>query len=539
MISYSGLINYGKATLPSVETWGTDMNILRDPPRSITTRKTNKVGQTSDIVEMIDEAHDRASENILQFPRGINPSTSVSSKNYGTNGGQSHMPSGNPNSLNAAGGKQAYGPYVIMKDGAFRPPLYRQENLTPLSRLPRVWTTAFTKPGFTDFSKKMKTCGTAENTREVKNSLLKTKVVPNAYYKIEKPIEAPNEVKYYIQDIVNSPYNSNMYGGDQTIQYVQEPSAGLQDMNNVFNVESNMNDSSYYVQNTNEVDTERYLQDPNNQSVFSNNSGKNVSFLDENADISNRQTKELYNINYKTPLTTTEQKNNYIHDDIELYKNIPNYQSGTNLSSGQNHSEYIHDNIELDRNIPTYQYNTNLKSSKHENYIHEDIDLSKNLPVYRASTNAVGKNTKISYIHDDVELYRNLPVYNTVTNNSGHKDVTYIHDDIELEKNLPEHYAHTNNNGDKRMNLQHEYMKPLENNISSMVGNIQPNQRILGDVNKSATEYYGLNEKLSYGSFQNQGNIPSQDRMQNIVYKNDPVKAQFKQAIVNNYDGRF
>ena len=31
-LSYSGLVNHGKLTLPSVDTWGTNMNILRDPP---------------------------------------------------------------------------------------------------------------------------------------------------------------------------------------------------------------------------------------------------------------------------------------------------------------------------------------------------------------------------------------------------------------------------------------------------------------------------------------------------------------------------
>ena len=41
-LSYTGLTNYGKTALPSVESWGTNMNILRDPPKSIMTRKQNK-----------------------------------------------------------------------------------------------------------------------------------------------------------------------------------------------------------------------------------------------------------------------------------------------------------------------------------------------------------------------------------------------------------------------------------------------------------------------------------------------------------------
>ena len=109
-ISYSGLSNYGKTTLPSVEGALGSMNILRDPPKSITTRKINKVMDTSEITTMLDEATDRASESILPFARGVNPSVTVSYNNYGKNGGQ--------NNNYSSGNKQAYGPYVVMKDGS-------------------------------------------------------------------------------------------------------------------------------------------------------------------------------------------------------------------------------------------------------------------------------------------------------------------------------------------------------------------------------------------------------------------------------------
>ena len=62
-LSYSGLVNYGRVTLPSVETWGTNMNILKDPPKSIMTRKIDKVGDTSSITEMIDQSGNRASNH--------------------------------------------------------------------------------------------------------------------------------------------------------------------------------------------------------------------------------------------------------------------------------------------------------------------------------------------------------------------------------------------------------------------------------------------------------------------------------------------
>ena len=57
MLSYSSLVNSGKVTLPSVDSWGTNMNIIRDPPKSITTRRRDKVGENSDILKMIDKGH--------------------------------------------------------------------------------------------------------------------------------------------------------------------------------------------------------------------------------------------------------------------------------------------------------------------------------------------------------------------------------------------------------------------------------------------------------------------------------------------------
>ena len=87
-ISYSGLTNYGKATLPSVESWGTNMNILRDPPKSIMTRRIDKVGETSSITELIDGSGNRNCEAISLYARGINPFVSVDYGNAGNNGGQ-------------------------------------------------------------------------------------------------------------------------------------------------------------------------------------------------------------------------------------------------------------------------------------------------------------------------------------------------------------------------------------------------------------------------------------------------------------------
>jgi hypothetical protein len=86
--SYSGVINYGKVTLPSVESWGSNNNILRDPPKSITTRRIDKVSDTYLTDQDIQDSNDRIAESINVYPRGVNVMVGVSFDNHGSNGGQ-------------------------------------------------------------------------------------------------------------------------------------------------------------------------------------------------------------------------------------------------------------------------------------------------------------------------------------------------------------------------------------------------------------------------------------------------------------------
>ena len=88
-ISYSGVNGNRKVTLPSVESWGTNMNIIKDPPKSIMTRKIDKVSETQRVNKMIEQSiEDRYADSVQEYPRGINPSVSVSYSNYGNNGGK-------------------------------------------------------------------------------------------------------------------------------------------------------------------------------------------------------------------------------------------------------------------------------------------------------------------------------------------------------------------------------------------------------------------------------------------------------------------
>ena len=193
-ITYSGLTNYGKSTLPSVEGWGTNMNILKDPPKGIHTRRKNKVGQTSFLATDIDASTDRAAEAIRVFARGTNPMVSVMYDNIGTCGGQTtHLHSADPvrdtiqtgfdsngapvvqqvgGAMRRTGSTMASLPYKIMQGGAFRPPVLTQQQLLPLSRQARPTTRAFSMPGFADFTKKLRTACSASEAKAVKRAVI-------------------------------------------------------------------------------------------------------------------------------------------------------------------------------------------------------------------------------------------------------------------------------------------------------------------------------------------------------------------------------
>jgi hypothetical protein len=164
--SYSGMRNYGKASLPSVEDWGTNKNILRDPPKSITTRRRDKVSDTSFLTQEIQDSGDRMAGAIMAYPRGVNPMVGVS---YG----------------NARGNQQAKLPYRIADHGAFRPPVLAPVDLLPLSRMPRNTTTIYETVYNPDYTKKL-SC--EPEKRAVKVDPLKTNAVSSFYMKVAKPV---------------------------------------------------------------------------------------------------------------------------------------------------------------------------------------------------------------------------------------------------------------------------------------------------------------------------------------------------------------
>lgn len=374
-ISYSGLRNYGKFTMPSVESWGQDMNILRDPPKGVYTRRIDKVGQTSEIAEMIDGSENRFAEAILPFARGVNPSVSVSYQNL----------------TGKAAQQSAKLPYRLTD--AFRPPVMTQYNLQPLSRLPRVWTSSFTKPGFADFSKKMRSCGPGDKMREVKEVSLEGKnVVPNAVYKIETPAKAPYEVKYVIQnDQVGA---SQRWTAPQTINHNPQQSSNwkssAETRDGILHVEAQTalgdiaRGSSEFA---GQFNSEPYVSSKEYTSAHSKHSmrgdsNRNTDYTSYGALHTQNAIQASAGTNIRMPGTTRIED---LHDYSAHTKDLlhTNYESQPFMHTGK--TLLSEKEMELHRSLPSHYATTNQRSNLERSIAHEyQMPLELNRPTTEA-----------------------------------------------------------------------------------------------------------------------------------------------------------
>ena len=114
----SSLSRTGKGQMSSFDTndWFKNNHIPKETNRAIFTRQRDPIFENSRITQAVAQSAGRSADNILIFPRGINPMVSMQFTN--------------------ADGRPAKLPHTILRDGAFRPPIRTVEQTTPLSRLP-------------------------------------------------------------------------------------------------------------------------------------------------------------------------------------------------------------------------------------------------------------------------------------------------------------------------------------------------------------------------------------------------------------------
>jgi hypothetical protein len=409
---YSAVKNfYSPVTLPSRES----IHVLRDPPKSIHTRRIDKVGDTNAITDMIDGSGNRACEAINVFARGVNPSVSVSYTNAGNNGGQ--LSGG----LQANGGRSAYMPNKLMDKGSFRPPIRPLESLYPLSRMPRLTTSALTTPGFVDYSKSADRCSKEAPSKTIKLHSLKASIRPTATYNIQTPSVEPFEVKYMIQDHLKTSASSGTRTIDLTELVVAQPLKGVTDeplhawidampINSKKHVENHTLDTDRYIQDplahsayTNlrhdvnvtsindatDLDTNRYIQDSLVHSAYTNlRHDVNVTSINDAMDLGTVRVKDTVSIDYKTPLKGYE-VDSVIHDDLKMDRNLPTYSTTTNIAKNIYKNVSSDSTLELVKNTPLTSYmagNLSMRGGELQN-INATLPKRLNIGGYQTPSN--------------------------------------------------------------------------------------------------------------------------------------------------------
>jgi hypothetical protein len=344
-ISYSGIIgNKGKGTLPSVEDWGVygNQSILKDPPKSITTRRIDKVNQDGSLNEMLYHSGDRFAENLNVYARGVNPMVSVEYGNIGSFNGTSN---GNGNGAfgNGAPGKL---PYRILTDGAFRPPILRMEQLMPLSRQPRLATACMTTPQFIDYSKKVLCDPSTVDTlpRQIHSNALHANTVPTRVVKFQEPIREHFEVNYVIENPIRPSAIVNMSAKANLQQENQEPLRQASKEVNKYSFAVNANGAAY----------QNYIHDDLQ--------------LTRNLPLHETQAAKTLNIQ------STIQADN----ELELRNNLPAYQAITNKSANQYTRIDSNGEIILERNMPEHDAFTNLNDTRKYKRMHADNEYAFN-----------------------------------------------------------------------------------------------------------------------------------------------------------------
>ena len=368
-ISYSGLTNYGKVTLPSVDSGLDSMNVLKDPNKGIFTRRIDKVNANSDLTQWVGESSDRACEYITQYARGVNPMVSVSYSNNGNNGGQRTGSFCQP-PTNLNGGVNARTPYSLGRAGFnFRPPVRRQEQLLPQSRMPRVWTYAYTSKDFPDFTKKMRCPQGADKTKEVHTESFRTSARPTAVFNLQKPTESPArenfEVKYVVENPIHVSAGSGRRTQDLTTQHNLKPVKNIINNPQHLRVGAKMGSQATvrHSHTDNNLDTERYLQTPLHADVMANKSQQiQTTPINEIMDLQ-FNTKDPIKVNYTAPVSMTKAEE-YNHTPIELDSALPRYEAFTNSQDANHYVNPILDNnVALERNTPIASIMSNAGTS--------------------------------------------------------------------------------------------------------------------------------------------------------------------------------
>jgi hypothetical protein len=543
-------------TLPSVDGFNGSFNILRDPPKSIFTKRIDKVGQNNDIIDDIDMSGDRMSEGIKVYARGVNPMVSVSYDNNSNNAGSftsGAFGQGNySNQGHHTGNRQAFLPYRIGDKGAFRPPIRSQRDLLPLSRQPRAWFQALTNPGFADFTKKK---FLPTQFRMIRDIVLKTDQVvkPNHSVKIEKPIL---ENMKMLEKINEKHINIEAFSGKRSLDYSNftreniDQYKGIQEnYEQVSAITNKQQHRSHNLDNMtinkgNYIGEKEYYESSTNPSRHRSQGVDGLS-IDKDSYIGNVT---QYEKSANPSLYTNQGIDGLSIDESNYIGEKEYYESSTNPS--RQRSQGL-DGLRIDKdsyigNVNQYEKSANPSLytnqgidglSIHEaNYIGEkeyyDIELNKSRDITVKTIDQLQTNNRTSV--KDIFQYEL-----DAGKNTGYTHLTSI-PDMELEHHMPRYETYTAlNDPTVYKRVEHQNQITLSHNMPQIntVRNVTKIEE-LPTFEYGSSRDFKLPETLKKGQFLNEGANPTLDRSE-IQFRQDPNKQQIRKYVNDSQFNRF
>lgn len=315
------------STLPSVEGYFTNMNIVKDPPKSIFTRRINKVGSDNKLMNTIRAGSDRLSENVQIYARGVNPFVSVRYSNLGTNNlGANHA--------------RASLPYKAFDNGAFYPPAIDGglTSMLPLSRQNRLNTLALANKSNLTVALNNARC---EPQKTVHRNLLKAQQRSARSRKFQPTIEN-YKVKHVISNPVSTFANSNLIGQHCIIK-------------------------------NNQINTDRFINE-NYQTTFTNS-----NLVGNKVEIGNNLPMETFTKDVLQGQFNSIKKSKYTknieHYEQELDRKLPVYSQESSHGSRSRIKNNLNRNITLDTDV--LQTSTQFNKSKVQgtDFLSRDVNL--------------------------------------------------------------------------------------------------------------------------------------------------------------------
>ena len=367
-------------TLPSIGNWK-NLNIKKDPPKSIHTKRKDKVGSDKLIQELHNSSGDRIEENINYYARGVNPMVKVQYSNY----------NGTPSRL----------PYRLDIDKNFKPNMEKSDAI--LGNLKDNWRFKNgTKSKINELNRlKNKTesfspdfsIDDIEPDLVISNSNIRKNIAGPESYEIKK-----GDISKY-EKLKDLQMLQRTIGDHLDYQVETRKTQNLEKhVEKTYDIEHHIQDKVKY--QTNSGERTRDILQRTNADINENYIDKNYNLIDANTIKGSELT--INNDIMKLSSFNTEK---YVDDSL---KGIYN----TNKKESDYKRTYIKSKYEektknktlLQGNIETYK-----NKQKGQDYIHKNIELDKVLPAWKSSTNTSINLQKIIPHEKEIYLDNNRP----------------------------------------------------------------------------------------------------------------------------------